>query len=109
MLEKMIVLCSCADLDAARRIANAVVEARLAACVSIVPAVESVYRWREKIERANETLLLIKTTSACFAPLQEKILALHSYDTPEIVALPIVTGLEKYLHWLDEQVLSPDR
>lgn len=109
MLEKVIVLCSCADLDTARRIANALVEERLAACASIVPAVESVYRWREKIERANEALLLIKTTSACFAALQEKILALHSYDTPEIIALPIVAGLEKYLHWLDEQVSSPDR
>ncbi len=109
MLEKVIVLCSCADLDAARRIANALVEERLAACASIVPAVESVYRWREKIERANETLLLIKTTSACFAALQEKILALHSYETPEIIALPIVAGLEKYLHWLDEQVSSPNR
>ena len=109
MLEKMVVLCSCADLDAARRIANALVEARLAACASILPAVESIYRWREKIERANETLVLIKTTSACFAALQEKILALHSYDTPEIIALPIVAGLEKYLHWLDEQVSSPDR
>ena len=109
MLEKMIVLCSCADLDAARRIANAVVEARLAACASILPEVESVYRWREKIERANETLVLIKTTSACFAALQEKILALHSYDTPEIIALPIVAGLEKYLHWLAEQVSLPDR
>jgi len=109
MLEKVIVLCSCADLDAARGIANALVEARLAACVSIVPSIESVYRWREKIERANETLLLIKTTSACFAALQEKILALHNDDTPEIIALPIVAGLEKYLHWLDEQVSSPDR
>ena len=109
MLEKMIVLCSCADLDSARRIANALVEARLAACASIVPVVESIYRWREKVERANETLLLIKTTSACFAALQEKILALHSYDTPEIIGLPIVAGLEKYLHWLDEQVLLPDR
>ena len=109
MLEKMVVLCSCADLDSARRIANALVEARLAACASILPMVESIYRWREKIERANETLLLIKTTSACFAALQEKILALHSYDTPEIIALPIVAGLEKYLHWLDEQVSLPDR
>jgi periplasmic divalent cation tolerance protein len=85
------------------------VEQRLAACVSILPAVESVYRWQEKIESANEALLLIKTTSERFPALRQKILELHSYDTPEIIALPIVAGLEKYLHWLEEQVSLPDR
>jgi periplasmic divalent cation tolerance protein len=109
MVETVIVLCSCADMTAARRIANAVVEERLAACANILPAVESVYRWREKVETATETLLLIKATAASFPALREKILELHSYDTPEIIALPIVAGLEKYLRWLDEQVSSPDR
>jgi periplasmic divalent cation tolerance protein len=109
MTEPIVVLCSCKDAHAARRIANALVEQRLAACVSILPAVESVYRWQEKIESADEALLLIKTTSEWFPALQEKILELHSYDTPEIIALPIVAGLEKYLHWLGEQVSSPDR
>jgi periplasmic divalent cation tolerance protein len=109
MLETVVVLCSCSDPEAARSIANALVEQRLAACVSILPAIESVYRWREKIESANEALLLIKTTSDHFAALQEKILKLHSYDTPEIIALPVVAGLEKYLRWLGEQVSSPDR
>jgi periplasmic divalent cation tolerance protein len=109
MIEMFVVLCSCGDREAARRIANALLEQRLAACVSILPAVESVYRWQEKIESANETLLLIKTTSECFPPLRKKILELHSYDTPEIIALPVVAGLEKYLDWLGEQVSSPDR
>jgi periplasmic divalent cation tolerance protein len=109
MIETIVVLCSCGDGQAARRIANALVEQRLAACVSILPAVESVYRWQEKIESANEALLLIKTASDCFPALQEKILELHSYDTPEIIALPIVAGLEKYLRWLGEQVSSRDR
>jgi periplasmic divalent cation tolerance protein len=109
MLETVVVMCSCSDLEAARSIANALVEQRLAACVSILPAIESVYRWREKIESANEALLLIKTTSDRFAALQEKILELHSYDTPEIIALPMVAGLEKYLRWLGEQVSSLDR
>jgi periplasmic divalent cation tolerance protein len=109
MTEPMVVLCSCSDAQAARGIANALVEQRLAACVSILPAVESVYRWQEKIENANEALLLIKTTSERFPALREKILELHSYDTPEIIALPIVAGLEKYLHWLGEQVSLPDR
>jgi periplasmic divalent cation tolerance protein len=109
MLETIVVLCSCGDLEAARRIANALVEGRLAACASILPAVESVYRWREKIETASETLLLIKTTADSFPALREKILELHSYDTPEIIALPIVAALEKYLRWLGEQVSSPGR
>jgi periplasmic divalent cation tolerance protein len=109
MLETMVVLCSCGDSEAARRIANALVDQRLAACVSILPAIESVYRWREKIESANEALLLIKTASHRFPALQEKILELHGYDTPEIIALPVVAGLEKYLGWLGEQVSSPDR
>ncbi len=109
MTEAIVVLCSCSDAQAARRIANALVEQRLAACVSILPAVESVYRWQEKVESADEALLLIKTTSERFPALQKKILELHSYDTPEIIALPIVTGLEKYLGWLGEQVSSPDR
>jgi periplasmic divalent cation tolerance protein len=109
MTEMIVVLCSCGRGEAARRIANALVEQRLAACVGILPTAESVYRWQEKVETADETLLLIKTTSECFAALREKILELHSYDTPEIIALPIVAGLEKYLRWLGEQVLSPDR
>ena len=109
MLETVVVLCSCSDPEAARRIAHALVEQRLAACVSILPAIESVYRWQEKIESANEALLLIKTASGHFPALQEKILELHSYDTPEIIALPVVAGLEKYLRWLGEQVSSPDR
>ena len=109
MIDTVLILCSCGDLEAARRIANALVEQHLAACVSVLPAVESVYRWQEKIESANEALLLIKTTSDRFRPIQEKILELHSYDTPEIIALPVVAGLEKYLRWLGEQVSSPDR
>ena len=109
MIDTVLILCSCGDPEAARHIANALVEQRLAACVSILPAVESVYRWQEKIETANETLLLIKTTSGRFRAIQEKILKLHSYDTPEIIALPVVAGLEKYLRWLGEQVSSPDR
>ena len=109
MIGTIVVLCSCGDGQAARRIAKALVEQRLAACASILPVVESVYRWQEKIEIADEALLLIKTTSERFPALQEKILELHSYDTPEIIALPIVAGLEKYLLWLGEQVLSPDR
>lgn len=109
MLETVVVLCSCSDSEAARRIANALVEQRLAACVSILPTVESVYRWQEKIESASEALLLIKTTSESFPALRKKILELHSYDTPEIIALPVVAGLEKYLRWLGEQVSSRDQ
>jgi periplasmic divalent cation tolerance protein len=109
MLEIIVALCSCSDSGAARRIANALVEQRLAACVSILPSVESVYRWQEEIQSASEALLLIKTTSESFPALREKILELHSYDTPEIIALPVVAGFEKYLRWMGEQVSSWDR
>jgi len=88
----------------AQRIAHAVVSERLAACVNILPAIQSVYRWQEKIESAEEVLMLMKTTQERFPALRDRIVQLHSYDTPEIVALTIAAGTEKYLAWLGSQV-----
>jgi periplasmic divalent cation tolerance protein len=96
----------CGGPEEASRIANSLIEERLAACVSVLPTVESVYRWQEKIETAHETPLLIKTTHDRFPALEKRIVELHSYNTPEIVALPVVAGLEKYLRWVWEQVSS---
>lgn len=109
MPQIMLVLCTCCDEAEALRIANALVEERLAACVSLLPAVQSIYRWQEKVETAKEVLLLVKTTEDSFPRLEKRIVELHSYDTPEIIGLPIVAGLPKYLRWVDEQVSSPDR
>ncbi len=102
--EVLIVFCTCGAEDEAIRIASAVVEERLAACVNILPGIQSIYRWQGAVERARELLLLIKTTEAQFDALQDRIQALHSYDTPEVVAITVVGGSERYLAWLREQV-----
>jgi periplasmic divalent cation tolerance protein len=101
MTEALVVLCTCGNGEEALRIANALIEDRAAACVNILPAVQSVYRWQEKIETAQEILLLVKTTQERFAAVERKIVELHSYDTPEIIALPVTEGLKKYLAWLN--------
>lgn len=88
--------------DAARAIATTLVEARLAACVSIVGLVESIYRWEGKIERDDESLLVIKTTRAAVDGLTEAIRKVHPYENFELVALPIVAGSPAYLSWIDD-------
>lgn len=106
--EAIIVCCTCASREEAARIARAVVESRLAACVNVLPEVESIYRWQGKIETAREALLLIKTAEWRFAELRDRIAALHSYEVPEIVAFPLFAGAENYLAWLREQVARPN-
>lgn len=104
MAEALIVFCTCANHEEAEHVANTVVEQFLAACVNILPPVRSVYRWQGAVERAEEVLLLIKTTPGQLTRLTHHIQAIHSYDTPEIVAIPIAGGSERYLEWLGEQV-----
>ena len=103
-----VVLVTCATLEEARKIARAVVEQGLAACVNIVThAVESFYTWEGKLENGSEYLLLIKTSAAQLEALEAEIVQLHSYDTPEFIALPIVAGSKKYLNWLEDSVQKP--
>lgn len=103
MADKLVVLVTCANSAEARRIARRLVEARLAACVNIVTApVESVYRWKGKVELAREHLLVIKTSRWRLPALQRAVMRLHSYDVPEIIALPIAAGSSAYLKWLAE-------
>jgi periplasmic divalent cation tolerance protein len=104
MTETLVILCTCDNAEEAKRLARALVEEQLAACINIVPGVESVYRWEGRIGTSQELLLIIKSTDAKFSALRDRIQALHSYDTPEIIALPITGGSEKYLSWLREQV-----
>ena len=99
-----IVLVTCASIEEARRIAQHVVERKLAACASIVPRVESIYRWKGKVERAKETLLMIKTTAARLRKLESEVKRLHSYDVPEFVVIPIIAGSQQYLDWLRKSV-----
>jgi periplasmic divalent cation tolerance protein len=96
-----------ANGEEAARLAEMLVAAHLAACVQILPEMESVYRWQGKIERQAEVLLIAKTTGAKFEDLEREVRALHSYETPEIVAVPVVAGSAPYLAWLGTAV-DPD-
>ena len=98
--QALLVIANCPDEACANRIALAVVEAGLAACVNLLPRVQSVYRWQGAVESASEVPLLIKTTAARYDALEAAIRDLHPYDVPEIIALPIAQGLPAYLDWL---------
>lgn len=95
-----IVLTTC-PADAAERLARGLIEARLAACVNIVPGVRSVYRWRGAIETADEVLLVIKGNSEQFGAIEAHIRAAHPYELPELIAVPVVAGLAAYVSWLN--------
>ena len=99
-----VVLVTAPDLKTARTLARAVLTARVAACVNIVPRIESHYWWQGRIESGRELLLIIKTTRARLAALEKVVLANHPYDTPELVVLPLQSGAEKYLAWLAASV-----
>ena len=95
-----IVLVTAPNVKVARRLAKAALEKRLAACANLVPAVESHYWWRGKIERANEILIVFKSVRRHLPALEKLIIERHPYDTPEFLALPIAAGAKGYLDWL---------
>jgi len=100
--DPIVVFMTAANGEEATRLAEMLVGAHLAACVQILPEIESVYRWQGKVERQAEVLLIAKTVRGKFDELEREVRALHSYDTPEIVAVPIVTGSAPYLEWLNQ-------
>jgi|SRR5215470_9321376 len=102
MGDELVVFVTCPTLEDARRIASELVSQRLAACVNIVPGVESVYTWNDQIEVSAENMLIIKTTAQRYDELETRIKALHQYTTPEVVALRIERGLASYLKWLQD-------
>jgi len=104
MTDKILVLSTCDSEEQATQIAHRLVEQRVAACVNIVSNVRSVYRWKEKIEDAAEFLLVIKSRRDFFAALRAEIEKIHSYEVPEIIAIPIVDGSEAYLRWFDREL-----
>ena len=105
LTDKYVVLVTCSTAGEARRIARAVVEANLAACVNILPgAVHSIYRWKGKVESSRERLLLIKTSGKRLPKLEAAVERMHSYDIPEFIALPIAAGSRAYLAWLKESL-----
>ncbi len=108
MTDKVVVLVTASDLEECRKIARALVEKRLAACVNISAPVQSIYRWEGKVADEQEYMMMIKTSRRLFGELQAEIGHLHSYSTPEIVCLPIIEGSTNYLNWLAESLQSEE-
>lgn len=95
--------CTCPDTASARRIAETLVGEGLAACVNQLPGIRSTYRWQGAVHTDSEELLLIKTTGACLAALERRLLELHPYEVPELIAVPVAQGHEAYLDWVRQQ------
>lgn len=102
----VVVLVTCPNRTVARRLGRELVRRRLAACVNLLPGVESVFRWRGKIDQSREVLLLIKTTRAGLARLTRAVVTLHPYDLPEVIALPLAAGHPPYLRWVSSSVAA---
>jgi periplasmic divalent cation tolerance protein len=100
MTDKIVILSTCANEGEAERIARALLEARLAACVNVVPRIRSFYRWQGAIEAGPECLLVIKSSRPLFDALRTALEQTHSYEVPEVIALPILEGSASYLDWL---------
>jgi periplasmic divalent cation tolerance protein len=107
MAEKILLaLSTFPDVETARRISNELVTERFAACANILPAVESVYRWKDKIETGNETLVFFKLSEDRQGAFQKMLRCLHPYEVPEIIFLPVENGLPDYLRWVAESCAS---
>lgn len=105
--QPLMVFCTCPDQASAEQIAATVVEERLAACVSILPGLTSIYRWQGHMQRDAELLLLIKTRGAVYHLLEERICELHPHEVPEILVLPVQKGLATYLDWVVASTGAP--
>lgn len=105
--QPLVVYCTCPDQATAERIAETVVDERLAACVNLVPGLISIYRWQGQIQRDAEWLLIIKTCSTVYSLLEARLCELHPYEVPEIIALPIQAVLADYLDWIVDSTGAP--
>jgi periplasmic divalent cation tolerance protein len=108
MTDKIVILSTCANEEDAARLARALVEARVAACVNIVPSVRSFYRWKGAVEDSAECLLVIKSSRSLLDALRSVLEKAHPYELPELIALPIVDGAPNYLNWLGENLLGEE-
>ena len=104
MTDEIAIFVTADDVELARRIAEELVEHRLVACVNIVPGIESIYRWQGAIQRDREVLMIMKTSGHRFAEVEAKVKELHTYQVPEVIAVPIDRGSQEYLNWLQESV-----
>lgn len=103
MSEVLLVLTNLPDRESAQKAAHALIESRTAACVNILPGCSSVYHWQGKVESADEVPLLIKTSRAAYPRMEEILRANHPYELPEIIAVPVTTGLPGYLQWVTQE------
>jgi periplasmic divalent cation tolerance protein len=108
MTDKIVVLNTCASAEEAERLARTLVDARLAACVTVISPVRSFYRWNGAVTDAAEWLLVIKTSRALFDRLRASLESAHSYELPEVLALPVIEGSANYLSWIDTELQSAD-
>lgn len=104
MTDKIVVLSTCSSEEEAARVARALVEARVAACVTMLPGARSIYRWEGAVQSAAECLLVIKSSQSLFERLRSALEQAHSYEVPEMLALPIAEGAPKYMSWLEDQL-----
>ena len=104
MADEIAIFVTADDLELARKIGQELVESRLVACVNIVPGIESIYRWQGAVQRDREVLMIIKTSRRRFAEVEAKVKEIHTYQLPEVIAVPIDHGSQEYLDWLQESV-----
>jgi len=105
LTEALVVLSTLSEATRARQIAETLVAEQLAACVNIIPGLVSIYRWQGAVQQDDEVLMLIKTTQAGYARLEQRLRALHPYELPEIIAVPVRDGLADYIQWITDSVL----
>jgi periplasmic divalent cation tolerance protein len=108
MTDKIVVLSACSTFEEAHSIARKLIDARLAGCVNVIPGVRSFYRWKGAVEQAEEHILVIKSSRPQFAALRIELEKAHSYEIPEVVALPVVEGAPNYLNWLDNELVKTE-
>ncbi len=109
MTDKVVVVVTCGSSEEAERIARALVEARLAACVNILGPIRSIYRWEGKLNDDQEVLLIIKTSRSLFDQVRRAVEKAHSYEVPEVICLPIIDGAPNYLNWLTDSVAESEQ
>ncbi len=102
--EILIVWCNCPDSQTATTLASGLVKEKLAACVNVLPAVQSIYHWQDRLETANEVPLMIKTTRAAYPKLEVWLQTQHPYTIPEIIAFPVTQGLPAYIAWVQDSI-----
>jgi periplasmic divalent cation tolerance protein len=103
-VEHLVMLVTAGSEEEARKIARALVRSMLAACVNVIPGITSIYRWQDEVQEDREWLLVVKTRRDVLDEVIRQVQALHSYDLPEVIALPLVGGSQDYLRWLDEEI-----